>query len=82
MAEVEEDFGQTLAVWGVPDGPYVMLPIFGPSSVRDAFGLGVDTVTNPVSFAYRMNNIGLEPRLSGPSVRGVTTREKIPRLFR
>ena len=30
---VTEDFGQTLATWGVPDGPYVMLPIFGPSSV-------------------------------------------------
>ncbi len=76
VPEVEEDFGQTLAVWGVPDGPYVMLPIFGPSSVRDAVGLGVDTVTNPLSFAYRMNNIGLEARLSGPAVRGVTTREK------
>ena len=76
VPEVAEDFGQTLAVWGVPDGPYVMLPIFGPSSVRDAVGLGVDTVTNPLSFAYRMNNIGLEARLSGPTVRGVTTREK------
>ncbi len=76
VPEVEEDFGQTLAVWGVPDGPYVMLPIFGPSSVRDAVGLGVDTVTNPLSFAYRMNNIGLEARLSGPVVRGVSTREK------
>ena len=76
IAEVEEDFGQTLAVWGVPDGPYVMLPIFGPSSVRDAFGLGVDTITNPLSFGYRMNGIGLEARLSGPVVRGVSTREK------
>ena len=76
ITEVEEDFGQTLAVWGVPDGPYVMLPIFGPSSVRDAFGLGVDTVTNPLSFGYRMNGIGLEARLSGPVVRGVSTREK------
>ncbi len=76
IAEVEEDFGQTLAVWGVPDGPYVMLPIFGPSSVRDAVGLGVDTITNPLSFAYRMNGIGLEGRLSGPTVRGVVKREK------
>jgi len=76
MPTVVEDFGQTLATWGVPDGPYVMLPIFGPSSVRDSFGLGVDTVFNPLSFAYRMNNIGLEARLSGPTVRGVTTREK------
>lgn len=32
----DEDFGQTLGKWGVPAGPYVMLPIFGPSSVRDA----------------------------------------------
>lgn len=76
MPTVTEDFGQTLATWGVPDGPYVMLPIFGPSSIRDSFGLGVDTVFNPLSFAYRMNNIGLEARLSGPTVRGVTTREK------
>ena len=73
---VTEDFGQTLATWGVPEGPYVMLPIFGPSSARDAFGLGVDTITNPLSFAYRMNGIGLEGRLGGPVVRGVTTREK------
>ena len=76
MPNLHEDFGQTLAVWGVPDGPYVMLPIFGPSSVRDSLGMGVDAVTNPLSFAYRMNGIGLEARLSGPVVRGVSTREK------
>ena len=76
MPLVHEDFGQTLAVWGVPDGPYVMLPIFGPSSVRDSIGMGVDAVTNPLSFAYRMNGIGLEARLSGPVTRGVSTREK------
>ena len=76
MPNTHEDFGQTLAVWGVPDGPYVMLPIFGPSSIRDSVGMGVDAVTNPLSFAYRMNSIGLEARLSGPVVRGVSTREK------
>ena len=53
-----------------------MLPIFGPSSVRDSVGMGVDAITNPLSFAYRMNGIGLEARLSGPVVRGVSTREK------
>lgn len=73
---VEEDFGQTLATWGVPEGPYVMLPVFGPSNLRDSFGIGVDAITNPLSFAYRMNGIGLEARLSGPVVRGVSTREK------
>ncbi|NVJ67191.1 MAG: VacJ family lipoprotein [Gammaproteobacteria bacterium] len=38
-----EDFGQTLATWGVGDGAYIMLPFFGPSTTRDAFGQGVDS---------------------------------------
>lgn len=38
----KEDFGQTLAVWGVPDGPYLVLPLFGPSNLRDSFGYGGD----------------------------------------
>ena len=37
-----EDFGQTLAAWGVKPGPYIMMPFFGPSSLRDGFGLIVD----------------------------------------
>lgn len=41
----EEDFGQTLGVWGVPSGPYLVLPLLGPSSLRDAPALGVDSVT-------------------------------------
>ena len=45
----DEDLGQTLAVWGVPPGPYVMIPFFGPSNFRDAFGLGVDFLLEPVS---------------------------------
>jgi phospholipid-binding lipoprotein MlaA len=44
-----EDFGQTLAVWGVDEGPYVMLPIFGPSNPRDAVGLAVDFLTDPLN---------------------------------
>jgi len=40
----EEDFGQTLGHWGVGDGPYIVLPVFGPSNLRDASGLAVDTV--------------------------------------
>lgn len=38
----KEDFGQTLGVWGLNAGPYVVLPVFGPSSVRDTAGLAVD----------------------------------------
>ena len=45
----EEDFGQTLAVWGVPDGPYLMLPLLGPSTVRDGFGPPVDSFFSPIN---------------------------------
>ncbi|QWD64155.1 VacJ family lipoprotein [Polynucleobacter sp. MWH-UH2A] len=38
----KEDWGQTLGVWGVPAGPYVVLPFFGPSNVRDTFGTVAD----------------------------------------
>ncbi|MCL6607120.1 MAG: VacJ family lipoprotein [Geminicoccaceae bacterium] len=38
----EEDFGQTLAVWGVGEGPFLMLPLLGPSTLRDTAGLAVD----------------------------------------
>jgi phospholipid-binding lipoprotein MlaA len=42
-----EDFGQTLAVWGVGDGPYLVLPFFGPSNIRDGASLPVDWYTYP-----------------------------------
>ena len=48
--EESEDFGQTLAVWGVKSGPYVMLPFFGPSTLRDTAGIGVDFATDPVPY--------------------------------
>ncbi len=45
----QEDFGQTLAVWGVRDGgPYIMLPILGPSNLRDTGGRVVDFVADPI----------------------------------
>lgn len=43
------DFGQTLGRWGVPSGPYLVLPVFGPSSIRDAAGFGVETSGDLVS---------------------------------
>ena len=42
-----EDFGQSLGYWGVGSGPYIVLPFFGPSTVRDAPGLAVDFVVSP-----------------------------------
>jgi phospholipid-binding lipoprotein MlaA len=44
------DFGQTLFVWGVAEGPYVVRPILGPSTLRDAVGSTVDMVSNPLSW--------------------------------
>ena len=49
-----EDFGQTLGVWGVPSGPYVVLPLFGPSTVRDGLALLVDSQLDPTR---RINDI-------------------------
>jgi phospholipid-binding lipoprotein MlaA len=46
----EADFGQTLARYGSPSGPYLVLPIFGPSTVRDVFGDVVDIVADPLSY--------------------------------
>ncbi|EPC00476.1 hypothetical protein L861_05925 [Litchfieldella anticariensis FP35 = DSM 16096] len=46
----EEDFGQTLAVWGAGEGPYLVLPFFGPSTVRDTAGMPVDTYTYPLTY--------------------------------
>jgi phospholipid-binding lipoprotein MlaA len=49
-----EDFGQTLGYWGIGDGPYLVLPLLGPSSARDAVGWVGDVYTWPISY--------LEPR--------------------
>ncbi len=63
-----EDFGQTLAVWGVDSGPYVVLPFFGPSTVRDSFGSAVDVAADPAIwvrtkpaqyFRYSRTGVGL-----------------------
>lgn len=45
----KEDFGQTLAVWGVPAGPYIVLPVLGPSNPRDGVGRVVDFLMDPVN---------------------------------
>lgn len=50
----DEDFGQTLGYWGVGSGPYVMLPLLGPSTLRDAPSKYVDSYTSPYRY---MNDI-------------------------
>jgi phospholipid-binding lipoprotein MlaA len=60
VPKYEEDFGLTLGYWGMPAGPFVMLPLIGPSSVRDASGTAVDAIAfsqidpfNASSFQWR-----------------------------
>ncbi len=48
----EEDTAQTLATWGIGHGPYIVLPLLGPSSVRDTVGLVGDYALNPVNWPY------------------------------
>ncbi|HEY3537908.1 MAG TPA: VacJ family lipoprotein [Trinickia sp.] len=45
-----QDFGLTLGRWGIPSGPYLVLPIFGPSTFRDSVGLAVDVRFNPLNY--------------------------------
>ncbi|MGB0935245.1 MAG: MlaA family lipoprotein [Alphaproteobacteria bacterium] len=52
-----EDFGQTLAAWGFSGGPYIMLPLLGPSNPRDIFGMVGDSFIDPVNIAlYTTDN--------------------------
>ncbi|MDX2224286.1 MAG: MlaA family lipoprotein, partial [Rhodospirillaceae bacterium] len=54
-----EDFGQTLAVWGATNDTYLYVPIFGPTGVRDGFGLAVDNFAfDPVSWYSYADNPG------------------------
>lgn len=50
LPRYNEDFGQTLGVWGMEIGPYLVLPIAGPSSTRDGIGFVVDWFTDPVYY--------------------------------
>lgn len=67
LYQQSHDFGQTMAVWGVPSGPFVMLPLLGPSTLRDTVGFAVDFLFDPVdqgknrilSFNWRMAQLGV-----------------------
>ena len=52
LDKYDEDFGQTLAVWGVDSGSYIMLPFFGPSTLRDATAkLTIDSLLDPANYS-------------------------------
>lgn len=69
LPDHEEDLGQTLARWGVPSGPYLVLPILGPSTLRDAGGTYADYYVNPLT-----NNMRARYRNAGTVINGVDTR--------
>ena len=68
----EEDFGQTLAVWGVPEGPYIMLPLLGPSTLRDTASRPVSSF---LSVTFHMTDTDVNIALK--SVDALETRERL-----
>jgi phospholipid-binding lipoprotein MlaA len=70
---VKEDFGQTLAVWGFSEGPYLMMPILGPTNVRDGIGKFVDSFLDPFSAVVDEPAVSWSRRVVG----GVDTRAEL-----
>lgn len=70
-----EDFGQTLGYWGVPTGPYVVLPLFGPSTLRDSLAMPVDRQIDPVG---NLNEVALRNTLT--TLRIIDTRSELLQL--
>ena len=60
LEEHNEDFGQTLATWGVPDGPFVTLPLLGPRTLRDALTIPLDLIAQPL---YHYENASARDKL-------------------
>ena len=70
------DFGQTLHVWGFSEGPYLVLPIVGPSSPRDGVGSGVDIFIDPWRYVERANNYPTGLSIAEMGVNGVDERSR------
>jgi len=73
-----EDFGQTLGVWGVPEGPYIVLPFYGPSNGRDTLGTAGDMVFSYYQMEYLFDLAGISDHAAAgyvnTGVRAVDTR--------
>jgi phospholipid-binding lipoprotein MlaA len=57
IPDEKADFGETLYRWGVASGPYLVLPVLGPSNPRDAVGMGVDSIIDPLTFLANANGL-------------------------
>ena len=76
LEQKQEDFGQTLATWGVGDGFYIVLPIFGPSNMRDTAGMILTYTTDPVNaYAVQQNEAWILPVRT--TINAVDRRSKI-----
>lgn len=78
----EEDFGQTLGVWGFDDGPYLVLPVLGPSNGRDTIGLVPDFFITMYQMEAIYHAAGVEDKSTARNVntgtRAINTRANIP----
>ncbi|WP_121491831.1 MlaA family lipoprotein [Cupriavidus plantarum] len=75
LSKHSQDFGLTLGVWGVPSGPYLVLPLFGPSSFRDGVGLGASFYLDPAHYldpAWRNSLFGVNVVSTRANLLGAT----------
>lgn len=73
-----EDFGQTLAVWGVKSGPYLVLPLFGPSTIRDGVGFAADFIADPADISRNiLTDVPILARVGLVGLRLVSLRDRI-----
>jgi len=75
MQRTIEDFGQTLGVWGVDSGPFLVLPFLGPTTPRDIVGKGGDAALNPLNYPEFQNDDAI--RLGIMALGGVNARESV-----
>ncbi|MEZ5995415.1 MAG: VacJ family lipoprotein [Hyphomonadaceae bacterium] len=71
----DEDFGQTLAVWGLESGPYLFVPLLGPTTIRDGAGRLIDIALDPLTWADFQN--ASEVRAGRTVIAGIATREAL-----
>lgn len=75
LTKHSQDFGLTLGVWGVPAGPYLVLPVFGPSSFRDGVGVGASIYLDPAHYfdpAWRNSMFGVNVVSTRANLLGAT----------
>lgn len=73
LAKTDEDFGQTLGVWGVQSGPFLVLPVLGPTTPRDIIGRGGDAALNPLNYPEFENDDSI--RVGIAALGGINARE-------